>query len=82
MSGTRGRAQQRLPHWWVLLRDILSFLGGWGTIAYEVQRADIREAVLVLAAAAIGIPGLAVARASVAEAIASRRSGTESSQRR
>jgi hypothetical protein len=62
-----------------LLRDILSFLGGWALIFMEVSRPEIRESVLVLAGSVIGVPGLAVGATSIAEAISRRRSGTDDS---
>ena len=64
-----------------MTRDILSFLGGWSIIFVEVQRADIRESVLLFAGAIIGVPGLFVGAASVAEAIG-RRDGTDDSSSR
>jgi hypothetical protein len=60
-----------------LLRDILSFLGGWILIFLEVSRPEIRESVLLFAGIVIGIPGLAVGRTSIVEAIAARRGGTD-----
>jgi len=61
------------------MRDILSFLGGWALIFLEVQRQDIRLAVLLVGGAAIGIPGFAVGAASVLEALSLRRVGTPES---
>jgi hypothetical protein len=62
-----------------LVRDILSFLGGWTLIFMEVSRPDIRESVLVLAGSVIGVPGLAVGATSIAEAVARRRNGIDDS---
>lgn len=67
----------RLPGPWVLVRDILSFLGGWTLIFMEVSRPEIRESVLVLAGSVIGVPGLAVGATSIAEALARRRNGID-----
>jgi hypothetical protein len=55
------------------VRDLVSFVLGWGLIGYEVLlRPDVRESVLLLAATAVGIPGLALGASSVAEAVRSR----------
>jgi hypothetical protein len=45
----------------------------------EVQRADLRESVLVLAAGVVGVPAAAIGVQSVTEAIAARRTGTDGS---
>lgn len=74
----RATNQSRLPGLWTLVRDILTFCGGWTIIFFEVQRPELRESVLVLGGAVIGVPGLAVGASSVAEAF--RRSGTGGSQ--
>lgn len=66
----------KLPGAWTLTRDILSFLGGWALIFMEVMRPEVREAVLLLGGSLVGVPGLAVGAASVAEAITQRRNGT------
>jgi hypothetical protein len=66
----------RLPGWWTLARDIGSFLGGWALIFSEVQRPDLRESVLVLAAGIVGVPAAAVGAQTVVEALATRRNGT------
>ena len=63
-----------------MVRDILSFLGGWTLIFMEVSRPEIRESVLVLAGSVIGVPGLAVGATSIAEALARRRNGTDELQ--
>jgi hypothetical protein len=68
----------RLPRPWVLIRDIGSFLGGWALIFMEVSRPEIRESVLVFAGLVIGVPGLAVGKTTIVEAITRRRSGTDS----
>jgi hypothetical protein len=66
------------PGGWTLLRDVLSFLLGWGLIGYEVLSQDpIREPVLLLAGAVVGVPGLALGASSVAESLRSR-AGTPS----
>lgn len=64
-----------LPGLWTLLRDVLTFFGGWIIVFMEVSRPEVRESVLVLAGSVIGVPGLAVGASSVAEAIR-RRTGT------
>lgn len=61
------------PGGWTLLRDVLSFTLGWGLIGYEVLFQDpIREPVLLLAGAVVGVPGLALGASSVAESLRSR----------
>lgn len=76
----RGAARaDRLPGVWTLVRDFLSFLGGWALIFSEVQRAEVRESVLLFAGTVIGIPGLAVGFTSVVDAISQRRAGTPDS---
>lgn len=61
------------PGRWTLARDVLSFTLGWALIGYEVLTHDpIREAVLLLAGAVVGVPGLALGASSVAEAVRSR----------
>lgn len=70
------QASPRLPSAWTLARDILSFFGGWALIFMEVSRPEIRESVLVLAGSVIGVPGLAIGRDAVVEAIVRRRNGT------
>lgn len=79
MSRHATSKQARLPGPWVLLRDILSFLGGWALIFQEVARPEIRESVLLLAGSIIGVPGIAVGATSIAEAL-KRRNGTDGSQ--
>lgn len=76
MSARTGTRRPRLPGWWTLTRDIGSFLGGWAVIFSEVQRAEIRESVLLFAGAVIGVPGMAVGFTSVVEALERRRDGT------
>jgi hypothetical protein len=56
-----------------------TFLGGWALIFTEVQRLDLRESVLVLAAGIVGVPAAEVGRQTVADVLAARRSGTASS---
>ena len=63
-----------------MLRDVLSFVGGWTLIFLEAQRPEVREAVLLVGGAAIGIPGFAVAATSILEAMVTRRVGTGGSQ--
>lgn len=65
----------RLPPLWVLIRDILSFFGGWGLIYLEVSRPEVRETVLVFGGIVISTPGLAIGFSSLAEAF-QRRNGT------
>ncbi len=74
----RGIPQQshRLPGAWTLIRDILSFLGGWVLIFLEVQRPEVRPLVLLLAGGTVGIPGLGVGVKSIAELISQRPAGT------
>lgn len=72
------RQSPRLPGVWTLIRDVLSFLGGWTLIFMEVQRSDLRESVLVLAAGIVGVPAAAVGAQSIADAI-TRRNGTAES---
>jgi hypothetical protein len=66
----------QLPGAWTLLRDILTFAGGWWLIYQEVQRQDVRLGVLLFAGVAIGIPGLGVAFVSIVNAISQRQGGT------
>jgi hypothetical protein len=55
------------------VRDIASWVLGWALIGYEVLLQDqIREPVLLLAGAVVGVPGLALGASSVAEAVRSR----------
>lgn len=68
MSSEDEPQRPRLPGWWTLTRDIATFIGGWGLIFLEVQRADIRESVMIFAGTCIGVPGLSVGIASVVEA--------------
>ena len=79
MNSEQTRRPPGLPRWWTLTRDIGTFLGGWALIFTEVQRLDLRESVLVLAAGIVGIPAAEVGRQTVADVLAARRSGTESS---
>lgn len=76
MSERETRQPSQLPGAWTLLRDILSFLGGWALIFMEVQRTELRESVLILAAGIVGAPAGFVGLQSVADAIAARRGGT------
>lgn len=78
MSERATQQQPRLPGLWTLVRDVLSFFGGWTLIFLEVSRPEVRESVLILAGAVIGVPGLAVGASSIAEAVRSR-AGTGSS---
>jgi hypothetical protein len=70
----RATQDRRLPGWWTLTRDILSFVGGWALIFSEAHRPDVRESVMVFAGVIIGVPGLAVGFTSLADAL--RRGGT------
>lgn len=72
--GTRETPQ--LPGIWILVRDIGTFVGGWAMAFLEVARPEIRESVLVFAASAVGIPGLALGWRTVADAVRSR-TGTD-----
>lgn len=76
---SRRGATQPLPGVWTLIRDILSFIGGWGLIFLEAQRPEVRGLVMLVGGAAIGIPGFAVGAASVAQAFSQRRAGTPES---
>lgn len=70
----RATRERKLPGWWTLARDILSFAGGWWLIFTEAQRPEIREFVMMFAGVVIGIPGLAVGASTVLETL--RRGGT------
>jgi hypothetical protein len=59
-----------------LIRDVLSFLGGWALIFMEVQRTELRESVLILAAGIVGVPSAAVGAQALVDALAARRTGT------
>lgn len=61
MSDRASDRQSRLPGRWTLVRDVLSFFGGWALIFMEVSRPEIRESVLVLGGSIISAPGLGVA---------------------
>lgn len=76
MSDREAPPQGRLPGMWVLLRDVLTFFGGWAVIFMEVSRPEVRESVLLLAGSAIAVPGVAVGAASVVAAVTGRRGGT------
>lgn len=76
MSGQEAQQHSRLPGLWVVLRDVLSFLGGWVLIFAEVSRPEVRETVLLLAGSAIAVPGVSAGAASVVAAVTGRRSGT------
>lgn len=76
MSDRETSPAGRLPGLWVLLRDILTFFGGWAVIFLEVSRPEVRESVLLLAGSAIAVPGVAVGAASVVAAVTGRRGGT------
>lgn len=71
------RRGAKLPAWWVLVRDIASFAGGWWLILAEAQRPVIREFVMVFGGVVIGVPGLAVGASSVLRALL--RDGTDDS---
>lgn len=65
--------QPNRPGRWTIARDVLSFLLGWGLIIYEVRfHEPLREPVLLLAGAVVGVPGLALGASSVAESLRSR----------
>lgn len=73
----RGKTKPgQLPSAWTLLRDVLSFLGGWVLIFMEVSRPEVRESVLILAASLVTVPGIGVGAVSLVEA--ARRDGTGS----
>lgn len=56
-----------------VLRHTVSFILGWALVIYEVRfRAELRESVLVFAAVAIGLPGVAVGAPSLVDAVRSR----------
>ena len=73
MSSTERSPERTWPPKWVLARDVLSFLFGWGLIFWEVSRPEIRETVLALGGAAAGFPGLALGARSILDAMAGRR---------
>lgn len=75
----RSTTPGRLPGLWVLIRDVLSFLGGWALIFMELQRAEARESVLLFLGGVVGLPVAAVGLSSVVEAISTRRGGTGTS---
>lgn len=79
MSERHSVQPKQLPPWWVLLRDVLAFLGGWALIFHEVARPEVRESVLVLAAGVVGLPIAAVGAQTVAEAVTAHRNGTAGS---
>lgn len=55
------------------MRDVASFILGWALVIHEVRfQPSIREPVLLLAGAVVGVPGLALGASSVAEAVRSR----------
>lgn len=74
---TAGQQPPRLPGVWTLLRDVLSFIGGWTLIFMEVRHPEVRDSVLAFAGTIIATPGLAVGAAALTEAIIRRRSGTD-----
>jgi len=65
----------RLPGVWTLLRDVLTFFGGWTLIFLEVARPEVRESVLLLGGSAIAVPGAIAGGATVVAAV-TRRAGT------
>jgi hypothetical protein len=67
---------ERLPGVWTLVRDVLTFGGGWWVIFAEIARPEVRESVLLLAGSAIATPAAAQGLSSVAAAVTGRRSGT------
>ena len=75
MSERANSQPSRLPGTWTLLRDILTFVGGWVLTFMEVSRPEIREAVLILCGSLITVPGVGVGVAAVAESISQRRAG-------
>lgn len=65
-----------LPPWWILVRDVGSFVLGWGLAVWEVS-GDARESVLLFCAGVVGVPALVNGAQTVASAV-SGRSGTGS----
>jgi hypothetical protein len=56
-----------------VLRHTVSFILGWALVIYEVRfRSELRESVLVFAAVALGLPGVAVGAPSLVDAFRSR----------
>lgn len=72
--------QDRLPGLWALVRDILTFVGGWVLTFMEVRHPEARESVLLLCGTLITAPGAFVGVAAVAGSISRRRGGTPGSQ--
>lgn len=66
----------RLPGAWTLIRDILSFAGGWTVIFMEISRPEVREAVLLLCGSLIVVPGAAVGASAVVDSVNRSRGGT------
>lgn len=76
---TSRQEHSRLPGTWTLIRDILTFVGGWVLTFMEVSRPEIREAVLILCGSLITVPGAFVGAAAVADSISRRQGGTPES---
>lgn len=52
----------RLTRWALIkdmVRDVVSFLGGWALTFHEVLRPEVRESVLLFAGTLIAVPGAA-----------------------
>lgn len=76
MNERASSRQARLPGLWTLVRDVLTFTGGWILTFMEVSRPEIRESVLVLCGSLITVPGAFVGAAAVADSINRRQGGT------
>lgn len=78
MNG-QGPGQQGLPGRWALIRDVLSFAGGWALIFWEARRPEVRLLVMLVGVASTGVPTVAVAAASALDAFSRRQGGTPGS---
>lgn len=51
-----------LPRWVTIARDVISYLGGWALIGYQVRfvaPSDVNEWFLLIGGSLIGVPGIA-----------------------
>lgn len=54
--------RNRKPGWFTVFKDVTSYLGGWGLIAYQALFVDPKEVnawFLLLGGSLIGVPGIA-----------------------
>lgn len=77
---TSRQDNSRLPGTWTLVRDILTFVGGWVLTFMEVARPEIREAVLILCGSLIAVPGAVVGATAAVDSLSRRRDGTPEPQ--